>query len=506
MKKFLCATIVGLALLTLTACGGNDTIVYSEDGASELNTSPIDHDMARYLFDRLDELWDADDGYLWGRSLHAPFVIADTQTRYAVANMADVDGEIFTRQGNVYVGFIPETQPAYFTPWAENPEDVVTEVVDVGIFISNNNVNFGGQNWGVLTWNYVVDGWSDTESLLQTATHKTFHAIQSHILEGERPWGHNTHIDKLDNAISVRLELNALQYALRSTGDTRLTAVQDALSIRAKRQEANDGAQRSEAYLEILEGVTVYNDAMLNFDNLDDRLTFIENFIDSAVSAGGQLSSFGYYSGAMYALLLDEFGVNWRNNLAWEADLAAILIEALNFELIPFDEIELERYGYSEIRLFEEAWLIEIDRLAQVAAEALSGPLLLIYAMGEFNYFSDEAEIQSLTLHGTQINNASEFDYGDETITLLVHRDEQTVFYGNFTYTTHFGEVELTGGHLMLWRVMFRHGISAENMVIDGNRITTPTWTLTLNDGYELRELTGGHFAIGYTGENLQNT
>ena len=49
----------------------------------------------------------------------------------------------------------------------------------------------------------------------------------------------------------------------------------------------------------------------------------------------------------------------------------------------------------------------------------------------------------------------------------------------------------------MLWRVMWRNGIPAYEIEIDENRIISPNWILTLNDGYKLREVGGGHFGIG---------
>jgi len=483
MKRMIAVLFFIACLLLLSGCGSEEALEppelpdheQTEPQETQLRAGDISHpisiclDTASYLFERLDRLWDADGGYLWGTNLHAPIVIADSLTRYAVANMPDVEGEIFRRHGDVYVGQIPED-----------------------VHIANNMVYWGGRHWGMVTWGAVEV--SDLDYTVFLILHKTFHAQQPDIFEGWSFPAPNEHMDGLDARINVRLELNALLYALRTTGEDQLAAVQDALSIRAERHRLNEGVAEGESSIEILEGTAVYTDAMLGFDNLHDRLTFIEDFIDSMATE--TMRGFGYYTGALYALLLDEFGVDWRSGLSWECDLTAMLKEAIGFtEATPFSEIDVERYGYSELRPAEEAWIAENERVIQRAQDALSGPLLLIYALGEFNYFDDEAEIEVLYLQEFELYASDAFDYGDEDIHLLDHF-ERTVFYGNFTYTTYFGKLELTGGHLMLWSVMLRHGIPAHDIEVDGNLVIGPNWTLTLNEGYRLREVDGGHFGI----------
>ena len=490
MKKSLVIVSLMFALSVLAACNANNIDSPYENGtrpdlsgqtigvqaqyiSTVQNSSPMCLDTASYLFERLDAIWDADGGNLWGINLHSPVVIADTMTRYAVANMPDVDGEIFTKQGNVYVGLIPEDER-----------------------IASNIIYFGGRSWGMITWEAVNH--TDIESTVLLILHKTFHAQQFNIFEGWPYSSTNSHMDGLDARINVMLELNALLYALRSTGETQIAAVLDAISIRAERHRLNEDADRGENSQEILEGTALYNDVVLGMDNLYDRLAFIENFIDTMSQQ--TMRTFGYYTGALYALLLDEFDVDWRSELSWDCDLSAILKEAIGFtRTIPFNEIDVEHYGYSKIRPVQEAWAAENDHITQKAWDAFSGSLLLIDAMGEFNENSDEAEIEVLFLQGLQLHAYDEFDYGCEDVHLLIgeRNNERTVFWGNFTYTADFGMVEFTGGYLMLWRVMWRHGIPAYNIEVDSNRVIGTNWVLTLNDGFELREVGGGHFGIG---------
>ena len=209
---------------------------------------------------------------------------------------------------------------------------------------------------------------------------------------------------------------------------------------------------------------------------------------------------YGYYSGALYALLLDEYAIDWRTGLHWDSDLAALLGEGINFtEIIPLQEMDMERYGYAEISVFEEAWVAEIGRLTHEARDALSGPLLLIDAAGEFGQETLGLVLRILYLQGLHLYAHEEFDYGHEDVFVLAGErfDERTVFYGDFNYAAEFGELEVTGGFLMLWRVMWRHGIPANEIEVNGNRVIGPNWVLTLNDGFALRDVGGGHFGIG---------
>jgi hypothetical protein len=456
-------------------------------------TSPICFEKAFYLFERLNTILDGDGGNLWGISLHGPVVIADAVTRYAVANMPDVEGEIFTRQGGLYVGQLPE-----------------------GTHIGNTASFFGDRLWGMVTWGLIEANADDFEQIVDTILHELFHAQQPEIFRGHSPHnGMDVHMRELDARISIRLEINALLMALHATGNERVTAVHDALSIRAERRRLYPDSAYDEIRYELVEGTAVYTEAALGRDNIEDRIALVEKYMNMNIDH--IVSQYGYHTGALYSLLLDEYSIDWRNRINWkieflenelgefrlegeifESELAAILKEGIGFtEIIPFEKIVLERYGYSEIRLQEEAWIVETKRLTQEAWDALSGTLLFVDAMGEFGQGQDE-NVWILFLQGLGVHYSNEFDYGNDGVFLLVDERsyERTVFYGDFTYAAEFGELEFTSGFLMLWRAMWRHGIPADGLEIDGDRIIGSNWVLTLNEGFELRKVGGGHYAI----------
>jgi len=476
--KVLRVLLVVLAAFVFVACNrcNDQTEDYEMNEIYGQVSSPICFDTASYIFERLDAILYADNGYHWGISLHGPVVITDAITRYAIANMPDIDGEIFIRQGSFYVGQLPEQT-----------------------HIGNTASYFGGRLWGMITLGLIEANLDNLDWVVDILLHELFHAKQPLIFEGERTRsGSNPpHLREVNSRISIQLEINALLAALRATGDERLSIVHDALSIRTQRRTATDiNAALEENIFEIVEGTAVYTEAALGRENLSDRIALIERNMD--IDGYNVVEQFGYHTGALYALLLDEFNIDWRIGLSWEADLAALLKEGIGLnEVIPFDAIDLERYGYSEVRFFQEEWVAETERLTQEAQDAFSGPILLIDATGEFIVGYGEG-IRLLFLQGIELYNHEKFDYGQEDIHLLVGErfDERTVFYGSITYVAEFGELQVRGGHLMLWSVMWRHGIPAYSLKFDGNSIIGSNWVLTLNEGFELREVAGGHFRI----------
>ena len=233
-------------------------------------------------------------------------------------------------------------------------------------------------------------------------------------------------------------------YALNATGEQRIEAALDVVSIRAERRRLNPGTSEDENIVEMVEGMAVYTEAALVRDNLTDRVALVKRNINNELD--NSMRGFGYQAGALYGLLLDELEIDWRQGLSFDSDFGELLKNALGFsEVRAFDEINLERYGYSKIRPVEEAWVAEYLRLMQAAYDAFSGPLLLLDALGEF---LETENILVLYLQNTVLNSAERFNYGREGVFPMRsfnERNEQTVFFGDFIYITDVGVLEVTG-------------------------------------------------------------
>jgi len=401
-------------------------------------------DIATYLLANMTDVFNEDNGALWGTHLNAPFMIADAATREIITNMPDNYGNL-VRQGDVYVGVLPD-----------------------GIFIGNTIMQINNQIWGMMTRQLVEGHIDDTEFIVRTMIHELFHAWQPTLFAGTQGHGDTNHMDNLDARISTMLELNALLTALDSEGDDRIAAIHDALSIRAERRQDNHRGALGENAMEINEGTAVYTEIRLTLNDMTDIIDWISEYIDRLIK-GQSLRGVGYISGVLYGLLLDELGTDWKNGLSWDADLGVLLQEAAGIaELTPFDKLDLTPYGYAEIAAFELAWVENNARLMHEAWELFNGPVLYLPA-------------------GT-------LGFGRNN---MLHMDFGIVYYGAITAIGAFGRLDVTEGFLHLSQSAFYfYEVLAQDIEIYGNRITGPNWVLTLNDGFELREVDGGHFSI----------
>lgn len=297
--------------------------------------TPFSVEAAAYYLERLNAIWDADDGEMWGMPLHAPVIIACAETLIAVANRPDAEGK-FERQyvGGfaVYVGAAPPQwmiRGYHYRRWGE-------------------------QEGVVATWQFLQsDAYRvprGSIAVLAPINHTIFHVFQRSNLmpRGAAPISSNSQM-----SISYMMEMNALIEAIMTEGQARLDATRDAISIRHARREAFVVAVQEDLN-KIGEGTAVYTELHLGLDR--DEITAIirlwpERFMEVAINWGHNTAAieFGYLGGALWGMLLDDFEVVWRPYVNQYTNLGLILQEALGIEIVPLDEIDLEKYGYSDI-------------------------------------------------------------------------------------------------------------------------------------------------------------
>jgi len=336
MKRMAFISVFVFIVLLMVGCGENGYGYehegdyhhhYEEDYEYEYEheeefvfESVIPLDMALRLFTELEEIWDRDGGALWGVPLHAPVMIACRTTRQAVGNQPDLHG-ILTPYGGVYVGELPP-----------------------GAHISNTALWIGGIYWGMAIWD---DAQSDLDTLV-TLNHEAYHAILGGGFAGpdiEVLGGNWVLVEDIN--ISWALEMDALLSALRSTGDARLEYVTRGLSYRAWRRYQRPPLTPRENSVHYGEGLAQYSDHIV-FEDLEDFIAHrIVPWIDHALEGEhGNGINYGYAGGALYALLLNETGIDWKTDRHRGMDFGDLLKNAMGItELIPFDLLVLERRG-----------------------------------------------------------------------------------------------------------------------------------------------------------------
>jgi len=99
----------------------------------------------------------------------------------------------------------------------------------------------------------------------------------------------------------------------------------------------------------------------------------------------------------------------------------------------------------------------------------------------------------------TELGGLSIPDFFSNSFFLQINDVYNLVTHGNFIYNGAWGQIQFTDGYTYsIFAIGIQQGIvvSAVGMEIDGNRITSPTWELTLNDGFEIRPLADGNFRV----------
>ena len=414
--------------------------------------SSIPLDTAARYFEKVKEIWDKDNGELWGFPLHAPLMFADTVTRHAVINMPDPNG-YFQRNGSIYEGRLPD-----------------------GIMIWGTTVKFGGLTWGMMPWQ-MIENCSTEPEILQFIVHEAFHAVQDKVVGNMRS-ADQKHMDILDARVSVLLETNALLTAFQATGSRRQTAIRDALSIRADRRERHPGSI-SEKATETIEGLAMFTELKLVVGNTDDIVVWLEDYVEGRAGTSLLSEKFGYWTGALYGFLLEDLGADWKHGLSSETNLGKVLQQAAGIdELIPVNQIDLEQYGYFEIAAIEAAWLKTFDSIKEGAISTFSDqPILRLFGDIDFgNAMMDENIVF-------------------EAFFIEISNTEKLIYFGDFSVIGPWGQIKFQNGYCyQLYPIGI--AVSAEDIEINGNLASGQTWELVLNDDFEFRIIGNGYYEV----------
>ena len=301
-------------------------------------------EIAEY-FARLQAMWDEDDGEMWGMPLHAPVIIFCRITRAFATNMTPAHLDNLSRQ---YVGdTVVYTGEGLKRLFHYDPYSIILSPWDgrTGIFITRQFIQarYRGTSHPLIPPDRAL-------AALSVINHVALHAIQ-HELMGFSGGAIPGALASNEVRISIELELRALVHALSSEGETRQAAILDALSIRNARGEALGSNFYFNRHM-LGEGAPAYTELHMVFsrDEIIAQIQTWPEYFAGILSPPLVLGQFGYLFGPLYGMLLDDHGVVWRRNLDIYTDIVQLLIEALGItEFLPLDEIDLERYGYSEI-------------------------------------------------------------------------------------------------------------------------------------------------------------
>jgi len=321
-------------------------------GTSEVE---IDLVQAQSFFQEARFLCENDGGKLWGQSLCVPIAFIHPKTREMVTNHIDPEGTLVSRDG-VFLGTWPDSLP-----------------------VANSSAVWHGTRWTTLMWP-LPDGKTARSSLMM---HESFHNIQEKLgFSANNP--SNAQLDSREGRTWLRLEWRALRVALTSAGSEQKGAIRDALVFRAHRRHLFSGSADSERRMEMIEGLAEYTGIKLCGLNADSSRKYLAgDLYETRANAASFISTFAYWSGPAYGLLLDEYGVIWRKGLTPDMDLGKLLQAASGIELPEDPSTAAEeiaaRYDGATVQAEELVREQEHNRkLADFRARLVDGPVLIL--------------------------------------------------------------------------------------------------------------------------------
>ncbi|MGQ1909368.1 hypothetical protein ACT3CE_06230 [Marinifilum sp. RC60d5] len=284
----------------------------------------------RTIFKETSQVSSKDNGLLWGHSLEVPILLVDekNKTIYANRNSSALN---LTKENGFFKGLLPET-----------------------ISIKKGPVKIDKQNWALIPLPLPKNKIERQCIIL----HEAFHCLQPKLDLNPVPYK-NQHMKEMEARVWLKLEWKALDLALNSAGKNRKQAITDAICFRKYRRAIFSNCKRCENRFEIHEGMAEYT-ANKICRHKESFKKYLHSKLECLWKSPSFVNCFAYYSGPVYAYLLDESGVNWRNHLSAKDDIASIVQSAYNIT-IPFDlfmEAEERSVLYSGAQILGE----ELDR------------------------------------------------------------------------------------------------------------------------------------------------
>lgn len=334
---------------------------------------PIPLDAARQAFDEARACSDRDGARLWGLPLAGPMLFADRATRVVVANQADAEGELGEVDG-VWVGLLPD---------------------EVGI--ANTAVTWSGVEWTMVAWPLPTDDVARRRLL----AHECYHRIQDERgLPGRDAAA--PHLDEELGRVWLRCEAAALATALRAEGDARRAAAADALLFRAARHAAFPAAAESERVLELNEGLAEYTGWTVCGLAPERLPAAVASALEQRFAPGNLFArGFPYATGPAYGVLLDALAPGWPATLDRDADLTAVLADAIGWrppaDLAAAVDAAAAHHGGERIRAEEaEREAVRRQRVAHYRERFVTGPRLVLPPGEAFQFTFDPYGVEAL--------------------------------------------------------------------------------------------------------------
>ncbi len=369
---------------------------------------------------------------LWNFNLYAPIILVNRNSRAVYANMPDSSG-VLKPEGSVFTGVLPNE-----------------------INIANTATRWAGRHWAMIMLPLPIN----KEARLNLLTHELFHRAQPYLRLRTNNYDNN-HLDKKEGRIYLRLELMALQKAVRSGSPHEVNLhVKNALTFRKQRYSIFTGADTTENLLELNEGLAEYTGAMMSGRTKKQMTIHFTERINNFLRNQTFVRSFAYETIPIYGYLLSQRSPRWNQSVNAKSKLTDLFISAFAVQPGAISDKTYQEYDGDIIRMEE------IDREARIAS------LIDLYTKEFITEPHFEIPFENMNIS---------FDY-----TNIMPLHDQGTVYITIRVKDNWGILNVTNGALLdsNWS---RITVTAP-LEITKTQVKGDGWTLELNEHYTIRQ------------------
>ncbi|SDD10229.1 hypothetical protein [Williamwhitmania taraxaci] len=283
-------------------------------------------DSVKVVFSRIEELQRRDTVKLWGPRFSLPLVFVDEKNGLFYANFPIRGGQHIS-QYNIFQGHLDSLPDSYKTD---------RRISQDGVFIS--------------VVNYLYS--EDVDFYLMGLVHEMFHAFQKTVgfnVKQDLPT-----VDLVERGSALqRLEWIILERTL-------LTQSQDSIVIYACMsrtvRQAREKVSAVDCQNELCEGSAEYTSLKMLSKEDPDLMHRLELFTNYYHNVRNYTRSGDYYSGLLYALVLDRLGIHWRDSFPNLEPFSIVINRYLDGVRCPsFDVEQVKReFGYDDLERQEQ--------------------------------------------------------------------------------------------------------------------------------------------------------
>lgn len=382
---------------------------------------------------------------LWNKDLYGPIILIDPKTRELYTNEPDPEG-ILKHNGNMYSGILPAK-----------------------INIANTAINWAGKRWAMI----MLPLASDRNNRINLLAHESFHRIQPSLgftLNNVE----NNHLDQKEGRVYLRLELEALKEAVRSTSEKELQKhLANALTFRKYRNIFYKDSGYTENLLELNEGMAEFTGIIVSGRNNEQTKSFLLSGIEDFMKNPTFVRSFAYHTTPVYGYLLYQRDPSWNKKINAKTDLTDYFIKSFDIRIPAVLQKTVEKLSgdYNGKAIMKE----EVER------EEKTKKLIAEYKLKFIQQPHFEIKFEKMNVSFDPRN--------------IVPLEDKGTVYPNIRVTDLWGILTVENGALMSpnWdKISISSPVKTENKKISGDG-----WTLELADGYNIvKDESNGNYKL----------